>query len=511
MPVLTWKALDTFAGQLISLGENIQTQYQDAANASASQQASAADQAGQTLQSNLAHIEDYETAVSQQMAALDKQISSLDGQINAAITNIQNEMTVLEQQYTEQQANCTFTDVLSALGSLVQLGMSGYSAVNDLTKALAVETAGANLIQGAGNLVLQATPSDASYQALSAAWSSLASTLSQYGSNSALIVVQDQQFDSLLQQYFGGLQATAVVEADVNGLINLIQTRNQVLLNYTSQFTQMQRLQAQYAQKTAELENVAALVATGQTPQLPDYLAFLQSSLTELGNAIVDDLYQMNQALQYWSVEPQTLEVTGLDIASLSEASSNLAQDVQAYLQGTTGRPYGAFQGMNYVLTASAQPDAFARLASTGILVVRLGVTDAENPFTGYTNVTVETVSVSLPGVTPPAGTASDPTVLQLTLVQLGPDVLVAQDLTTMTFTHAPRPVPYEFNYTTGVNTVKGTVGDAKQGFTGLSPFATWAIDFTSAANGWLALGQVTSVELTFSGQLLGSSSTSSS
>jgi hypothetical protein len=493
---------------LISLGENINTQFQNASDPSS--QASAAQQASQALQDSLGTIKAYETAINIQIAALDEQITALGRQIDAAIANVQQEMTALEQQYTTEQtkAACTFANVLSALSSILQLGMSAFTQVNDLTKALGIETSIANLIQGGDNLVVQSTAAESNYSALTAAWSSLASTLNQYGANSALIVVQDEQFDSLLQQYFSGLQATAEVESDVNGLINLIQTRNQLLLNYTAQFVQLQRLQAQYAQKSAELENVAALLASNQAPQLPDYLAFLQGSLTEIGNAIVDNLYQANQAFQYWSVQAQTLQVTSLDIASLSVASALLLDDVEDYLTGNTGRPFSPFNTMSVIVTATAQPNAFAQLQATGILVVQLAVDDPANPFQGYYNVTVETVSVSLPGITPPAGTASDPTVLQLTLVQLGPDVLVAQDATTMTFTHPPRPVPYEFNYTTNDNTVVGAVGDASQGFTGLSPFATWSIDFTANgnpnANAWLTLSEITAVELTFTGQLLG-------
>ncbi len=506
VPVLTWSALDTFVGQLISLGQNVLTQFENASTPSA--QATAAQAASQQLQASLDNIKMYEDAVNLQISALDAQITSLDTQVNAAITTIQNDFTTLQQQYTAAQTNCSFTEVLSALSSIVQLGLSDFYDVNDLTTALAVEGAGANLIQGAGNLVVQSTPSDSTYPALSAAWGSLASTLQQYGSNSALIMVQDQQFDTLLNTYYGGLPEASVVESAVNALINLIQTRNQALVNYTSQFRQLQRLQTEYAQKSAELENVAALLAAGQQPQLPDYLAFLQGSLTEIGNSVVDNLYQANQAFQYWSVSSQPFQVSGLDIPSLSIAAAQLTENVQDYLTGKTGRPFSAFNAMTYVVSAQTQPDAFARLAATGILVVQLAIDDPANPFQNYYSVTAETVSVTLPGITPPAGSVDDPTVLQLTLVQLGPDVLAAQDGGTMTFTHAPRPVAYEFNVTTNENTVQGTIGDATQGFTGLSPFATWSIDFTSTTNAWLTLSQVTSVALTFSGQLLGQNTT---
>jgi hypothetical protein len=501
-PVLTWSALNTFVTQLLALGQDVLTQFENASQPS--QQAAAAQTASGQIQASLANIEAYETAVQQQINSLSDQITALEAQLNSQVTTIQNDFSTLQQQYTAQQTNCTFDQVLSALSSIVQLGLSSFLGVGDLTTALAVESAGANMISGAGNLVSQAVPSDSNYTAISAAFQSLQSTLQKYGSNSALIMVADQQFDSMVQQYFGGLPEASMVEDDVNEMINLVQTRNQALLNYTSQFTQLQRLQTQYAQKSAELQNIAALLASEQQPQLPDYLAFLQGSLTEIGNNIVDNLYLANQAFQYWSVESQPFNVAGIDMASLSIAAGALTEDVENYLTGTTGRPFSPFNGMNYFVTAQAQPTAFKRLVDTGILTVQLAMTDPANPFQNFFNVTAETVSVTLPDITPPAGTEPSPTLLNLNITQLGPDVLQSPDGTVMTFTHAPRPIPYEYNYTTADNTVPGTIGDATQGFTGLSPFATWSIDFTPSENSWLDLTQVLSVELTFTGQLLG-------
>ncbi len=501
-PVLTWSSLNTFVTQLLALGQNVLTQFESVSQPS--QQASAAQSAAGQIQASLANILAYETAVQQQINSLNSQITALETQLNNQITLIQNDFSALQQQYTQQQTSCTFDKVLSVLSSIVQLGLSSYLGVEDLTTALAVESAGANMVQGAGDLVVQAMPSDSNYTAISVAFQSLQSTLQNYGSNSALVMVADQQFDAMLQQYFSGLPDVSVVEDDVNEMINLVQTRNQALLNYTSQFTQLQRLQTQYAQKSAELENIAALIASQQQPQLPDYLAFLQGSLTEIGNNIVDNLYLANQAFQYWSVETQPFNVAGIDMASLSIAAGALTEDVENYLSGTTGRPFSKFHKINYFITAEAQPTAFQRLVSTKILTVQLAMTDPANPFQNFFNVTVKTMSVTLPGVTPPEGTEQNPTLLNLNITQLGPDVLQSPDATVMTFTHAPRPIPYEYNYTTQDNTVPGTIGDTTQGFTGLSPFATWSIDFTPSENSWLDLTQVQSVQLTFSGHLLG-------
>jgi hypothetical protein len=95
--------------------------------------------------------------------------------------------------------------------------------------------------------------------------------------------------------------------------------------------------------------------------------------------------------------------------------------------------------------------------------------------------------------------------VLRVNILQCGPDTVQPPSGDPVTFTHEPLPLVFEYNYTTQTITVPGTIGDVTQGFTGLSPFATWILDFSDPANSWLDLSTLSSVELVFAGQLLGS------
>lgn len=504
VPVLTWAWLDGRVTQQLALGSAVLDQYNSVSQPS--QQAAAATSAAASIQGDLSNLQNSAASLQSQIDTLDGQITQLGQQIDLQIGRINQDFSVLQQEYTAQQTSCSFSDVLSALSSIVQLQLSDeFGKEDDLTTALGFESAGAGLIGSAANLVQKLLPSDASYTALSAAWQSLQSTISVYGSNSALITVADDQFDALLNQYFSGLPEAGTVESDVDELIALVQTRNQIQVNYTSLYAKQRQLVAQAAQKQAELEHVGALLAATQQPQLPDYLAFLQTALAEIGNDIADNLYLENQAFQYWAAVSQPLSIASLDIATLSGVAEPLEQDVQSYLQNTTSRPFSSFSDISVFIDQASYPAAFARLAATKQLTVQLALDMSPNPFVNNYIVTVETLTVGLPGVPAPApGTVENPTLLQLNLIQQGPDTRQAPDGTTITFTHTPRPIFYEYNYALGKVTIPGAIGDPAQGFTGLSPFATWTIDFSLSTNSWLDITQVTSVELTFTGTLLG-------
>jgi hypothetical protein len=379
------------------------------------------------------------------------------------------------------------------------------AAKSDIAAGLKVPGDAGTVYQNIKNLVVQIEAPEVDCSDIATAWNNLQTTLQTNGANSALILADADKFTALVQKLCNGLDGTQTLINSINALVGLIQTRNQTVLNYSGQYMNLARLQTRYAQKSAELEHIAAVVAEGQQPQLPVYLAFLRSALTEMGNTIVRSVYQANQAFNYGMVQAQAFSVNGLDLASLSAAATSLETAVTNALI-CQGGAFQAFSNITYTATAADEVDAFNAFAATGVLLVQVPI-DATIPgFTGNYNITVSNIAVSLTGITPPAGTVANPTVLDVDILQLGPDLKQAQGSTTVVaFTHAPRPLEYAWNYTTGVEMIDGTVGDATQGFAGLSPFAMWKFDFTPSA-AWLTpalRAQVTGIELTFSGQLL--------
>jgi hypothetical protein len=501
-PVLTLSFYHSFINELVQIGTIVDQQL--ANYLKQEKQAAALVQTVTQIRSFVTNLQaNVLGPLSTEIQALQKQIPQLTAQIEQHQVQIEQTFQQLEE-YTLQQTQCdSFSNVIQAFSAIVQFGLAANTGFGDLTAALtAVQVASSTLQQG-NNLVTTLQPADASYTSLQSAYTNIVTQLNT-NPNSALIAVDVDQFDNLLQQYYSGFSQAQALESQVDQLVSLVQTRNQALLNATALAAKWARANTELAQKNAELENVAALQAASQNPALPDLVAFMQQSLNTLLNELLDNLYDENQAYNYWSVQQQPFSVASQDITTLDVAAGQLWQDVESYLQ-QTARPFSAFQDQFVTIDPTTYPQAFAALPQTKQLLFTIPLNAGSFSGAGFYSIIAETVAVSLSGVTPPQGTSENPTLLNLTLVQNGPDLLAAGDGTVYTFTHTPRPVSFQYNYTAGQVTVTGTIGDPNQGFTGLSPFAAWLIDFSSAPNSWLDLSQVTGVTLTFTGYLLGS------
>jgi hypothetical protein len=501
--VLTWTALNTFITQQLASMEAIQNELTQGRQIT--QQVTSAQAAIASAQQDLANLQAYETTVQSQINALSDQITALDTSVADEVVVVQQALLAVETELLAETGCPSISSLLTTLGSIVSLGKDVMAAKSDIAAGLKVPGDAASVYQNVKNLVVQIETPEVNCSSIATAWNNLQTTLQTNGANSALILADADKFTALVQKLCSGLNGTQTLINSINTLVGLVQTRNQTVLNYSGQYMNLARLQTRSTQKSAELEHIAAVIAEGQQPQLPVYLAFLQSTLTEMGNTIVGSLYQANQAFNYGMVQAQPFSVKGLDLASLSAAASTLQTAVTDALI-CQGGAFQIFNNITYTATAADAVDAFAAFAATGVLFVQVPIDAAIAGFTGNYNITVANIAVSLTGVTPPAGTAASPTVLDVDILQLGPDLKQAQGSTTVVaFTHAPRPLEYAWNYTTGMEMIDGTVGDQTQGFAGLSPFATWKFDFTPSA-AWLTAalrGQVTGVELTFSGQLL--------
>lgn len=508
VPVLTWPALNAFITQQLASMSIVKTQF--AAGQQIAQQEAAAKAAMKAAEQDLANLQAYEATVQTQINNLSAQITSLDASVSAQMLATEQALQVVEAALLSQTGCSTITAVISALGSIVSLGKDVMASEKDVSAALKVPGDAVSVYSNVKNLVVQIEAPEVNCSDISTAWQNLQTTLQSNGTNSALILADADKFTKLVKKICDGLNGTQALIDSVNTLVALIQTRNQTVLNYSGQYQNLARLQSRYTQKSAELQHIAALTAAAQQPQLPVYLAFLRSALTAMGNAIVDNLYRANQAYNYGTVQAQPFSVNGLDLASLATAASTLQTEVTNALIAQGG-PYQSFSGISYTATAAASGAAFAAFAASGVLFVEVPITAPIAGFVGNYAIIAETIAVSLTlasGATIPAGTPASPTVLQVNILQLGPDLKQAQGSgTTIAFTHAPRPLEYGYNYTSQQTIIDGDVGDATQGFAGLSPFATWRLDFTPATTAaWLTpalRAQVTGVQLTFSGQLL--------
>lgn len=498
VPVLTIDSLQDNVTLLISLGQTIQDQLTAFQNQ---------EQAIAALQATVSALQGDDTRIAGEITTIQQQITQTSTALSQMATEIANQQVVVsallteeQQEYIAKQTSCSFSDVVKALGSIVQLASAAAAETWDLTKATTIEGNGVSIVQQIAGYVQQVKMAKATNASLSAAWQSIEALVSDTDPDAAKILVAEKDFDGLLNKYYSNLQSTPALEAAIQAYVGLIQTRNQMVANFTRQYLQLNRLEAQQTQNNVQIEDISTQLASIDDPSLPAYIAYMQVSLQNTLNDIIDELYFENQAYEYWSLTDNPLQIAGVDIGTLATTAETLATDITNAMTGV-GRPPDPFQQVAVTLDATTYPTAFTTFAKTGVLTVAIPV-GALAALQGYNTIIAQAVAVSLEGVTPPPGSDTDPTLLNVTLVQVGPDSVVDGSGNTWTFTHDPRPVSYEFDYTTNVTTVAGQIGDSQ--FVGLSPFSTWMIDFTASQNAWLAPSLVTGVTLTFSGTAYG-------
>lgn len=506
-PVLDYQFYGNRVSELITLCGTIQSSYTSALNASNSGQAAAAQNAITTLQADLQNYSNLEQSVSSQIAAIDSTVVTLSTQISDQIAAVQQAFNTAQIQFTETLFSnaCPFSEIVTVVKSLAQIATAAASAEEDLVGSIeSIAENSATIFDNIQNTINQIQTAEAEWSALQQAWGQI--QIDVNSGNNALIISDETGFDSLINTYFSDLPDAETVEDDVNTLLNLAQARNQALMTATNLQAQLIALQTQYKQTAAQMEYLAGISAAGYAPQLPEYLSFLQSALYTALNDLLNNLYFMNQAYCYWGVISSPIVFESLDVGTLSATYNDILDDIEEWLE-KTGRPFAAFQGIEVPITVADNAAAFALLQQTQQLSVQIEI-DSNGPFQELYNVTAETVAVSLQGITPPSGAQ-----LFVNLIQNGPDQCQDQSGNIVTFSHTPRPVPFEYSYAQNEILVTGTIGDTSQGFNGLSPFANWILDFSAPMNSWLfannneLLKQVTGLTLTFSGYALGPAS----
>lgn len=508
-PALTWKEYDGRVADLQNSYGTFAEQYRIA---------QAADHSGQiqAAQSAISKMKDNINSSISKSAEIQKEIDQSVALINDLNKKIELQKNCTEQSFGDMEND--FNDSLASVGvnlkEIIDIGVNvgriaGAAAsaeANIIGSVQTVAKSGKAVFDDIEGTVDRIETAKAEWSDLAAAWQRLQSD--RDSGDNALILTDQEDFDTLIDQSFGTsssdkLAGTETVKANVKTLLDLAQTRNLAMLNCTALHGRALDVKHSMDADTARIEHLAGVIAAQATPQLPEYESFLQGAMYGVLDDILDTLYQMKQAYSYWAISDYPLELTALDAGHLTQIQDTLKQQIQTSMENGIGGPFSNFTDHAVSITQADQPAAFAVLKDTGQLTVSISPESA-TCFESMYNVIVETVAVSLDGITPPASGA-----LYLGISQLGPDIRKNPDHTTMVFSHARRDTVFEFDFNAGGGkiTVDGTIGDPVQGYSGLSPFTTWLIDFAQPNNSWLDRSTITGVTLTFTGKLLGRSS----
>jgi phage shock protein A len=496
----TWSTIIT---DFLSWANTIYTAYQTATTDSNSSQISQVNQSINTINSNIETMQNQLATVTTQIQNLAVTVNSLSVQVASQESVVSSAMTQDYQTYTVGLfgSGCTFSDIVQGLEGV-------YAVASGIAEAeTSIVAAAKSIASGVGNIYdstedaisnLQTAAND--WASLQAAWQALLAAL-QNNASSGAIAIDAQQFDSLMDSYFSNAIPAFVpaLQTDIQVLVTLAQSRNQARASLTVAVAQAAQLQAEITQKQQYIEYIQGVAASAnQPPILPEYVQFLANEYNNIANQIIDMMWEMNQALQYYTITSSTLNIPAIDIATLSDVQSTLEQNlVTAITQaGTSG---STFKNLGYTIPTTSGTTAITQINSTKQLTITLSPQDADQPFGENGFVVVDSLTVTLNGLT----SKNSQQVVNVNITQSGPDIRYNCDSpgTYMSFCHGPLTTEYQYVPANGVVQINAEFGSAMV-YNGVSPFAIWCFDFTSALNAWINWTEVSSITISFTGSL---------
>ncbi len=511
-PVLSLKYLAKRTGEMITIGEVIQEQYEKYLKK------------GETDANRLAAFkaakEKIDTKVKdfdEDIAAIKEQIESFRTEIADCSEDIALQRTVLLEgqlkfkdqliKHLREESELSLTDFLDMLGTVVGCvgGMVGgaggvKTAIEKVKKAIEFK----DQVKGVVEVFKKAK---ATIDSLKKAYSSIKELADVENPNAVKIAVDGTELDDMLKKYLGKFDAAGELRKALDHYLVLCQARNMAAYNYTTQVAQLLTAKTQRDQLFSGIQHINAEMAAHQDNVLPVYTAYLRDAYEDAQRDLLRNIYLENRAYQYWSLKSRPLETENLNVATLADTHRRLVKAIDGFREENE-----EFDDFHQELKISAEeyPDEFAALPATKSLAFALDIRDKED-FENMSYIIARSFKLVFPDIVidPEKLDKKDKRVLSINLIHGGQAVLNSNTKRDKpgalhVFSHRPRVRLYKIDYRNKVNTAGGSLGDNAQGYIGLSPFTLWRIDFDLDGNTWLDLKRIKSVELTFEGRMLG-------
>jgi hypothetical protein len=337
---------------------------------------------------------------------------------------------------------------------------------------------------------------------------SIQSTIGDAGGK---VFASEDEWDAFLEQYMGTyLQQDATdIKLAVHRYFAMVKSRNADVLSYNALFLKQQRLQVELTQQTAQLAVVSNQLAAQNDPTNQAYITSLQAVDSQVRMYLLRKIDEERRAFLYWSLNndgssgPGPGGPTDSSFLTLQAAHLAISQAIDDWRE-SAGRPFANFTAIQVTFTRADNPLAFKAMETTKKLALTLDMDSADDAFGPLTHVIAEKVRLRLPDYDPTQSRGN----LEVNLIHGGTSYFTQLDgQTVVSFTHALRPTFYWYDYGQKVMHSDGTLGDATQGYAGLSPVTDWVVDFTIAkgsANSFIDFTKVNSVVLEFDGLYLG-------
>jgi hypothetical protein len=503
-PVLNLTSLASRTSEVILLGKVIEDQYNRYLDTEKSNK-----QRMQAFQDAKQEIDLKLRDFLAEIERLKPQIDNFKTEVDTYSKDLTRQRTVLVEgelkfkaeliEYLRKESELGLNDFLDLLGTVVKCAGGVGSAVDGIKTAINAVKKAEEFAKQVKGVVEVFKKAKAGIENLSKAYSAVKEFTDAGNPNAAKILVDAGEFDEMLKEYLDKIDSAGELRKALDYYLELVQARNMAAYNYTALVAQLLSVQAQHDHLSRSIQHVNAEIAAHQDNMLPIYTAFLKDAYEDVQRHLLRNIYQENRAYQYWSLSDRPLQTDNLNVATLAATHQGLLGDIDGFRERKE-----AFSDFTQSLTISRDdyPNEFAALLKTRTLAFSLDIRRVKG-FENMCYIVARSFRLNLPDI------RDDKNILSLNLIHSGQAVLnsdVDRDRpgAIHAFSHRPRTRPYKIDYKDRRNTAGGNLGEADQGYIGLSPFTQWRLDFGLKGNDWLDLKTIKSIELTFEGRMLG-------
>ncbi len=440
---------------------------------------------------------------------LDHLISSAGknlGQTDRMLTTLQNQVSSqqdvvrkLKSQFSadfHNETGCTPQGILNGAETILKVSVSVFKQSVEMGEAALKLEKAKSPIDEISNGIGFVKSVDSEFGALKDGYDQISTMISPKKPDFAKMFVDETKFDKMINQYTDKYASAAELKKAVHHYFELVQIRNEQVLNYNAAYLHEQHVDAEIKQREATVQSIAEQLAEKHDDKLGQYANYLQAEDNQNRLYLLSKIYEENKALEFWSLTDQDFQIDR-NLSGLRNAHIHISQKIDD-VRLKIGRPRSAFHDLRVEFHKDHFPSEFSLMEKIKKLTVSIPL---DHPtFINKFDVIAEKVSVYLPGL----DITKEARTLEVKIMHCGVGRFKRQDGTIKRFSHQPRETYFEWNYAQKEITVEGVLGDERQGYSGLSPFSVWVIDFSLPGNEHLDLSKLDTVELAFSGQLLG-------
>jgi len=493
VPLVSLRYYQVQLASLLSLGgqvEQVYLRYLDAEKDQQKQQA-AVESALESAQSSLKALDNVKQNASAEKTRAQDCIASITEE------QVAQELVLTKSNQDFQDALTRYfqievlKDFFSIMVSLVTIGADVFSAgkaIVNLCDEVAKDAAEFK------NLIKQVKTIGGSASDICKNWKIIKDQNTPENPDTSKLIMKKEEFDAVMKQFVDTIPEAKAYEDEVHKYIEIIQSRNQKVIEYNAFALQEMSIAAEIAQKASEIETIKQDWVKNKDPGASRMRMYMLNLYADLKENILAYLYQENQAYRYWSLTWHDFSVGDNSIAELSAYHVDLSGKILDLLNAR-GKPVQPFKKAQVILKRADLPNAFERLRSKSRLSFSIPLSGPH--LDGLAQAIATDFTVELKN----AHTNDDKIYILMTSSGRAPflDINGKEFI----FSHAPVTALYEYQISSGECLAGGKLGGDDGEYIGLSPFTTWTLELPAKFNHGLKLDDVDEIVINFSGRAL--------